>query len=244
MSKKIRISLRNNLRLSLPLLFRDCLSRRYEEEYADEQDLWDRYYRNYYNDEAFYEGNEDYYYDDDGAMIYPYISSKKGKKEKKIKYKTKNKHNKHNKSKNKSSKARIIDINTPYDGYETESIYDYDKEDGYNLDDDGDYVDGYNLDELCYKEPKEIWFYYDYHYHDNEDKLKFEDIQSFCKYCNDRGYFIPQFIMSELKYRYESHCCLSSASKYAGVTNITSGRSYGDMFYEACDEKELSVLHE
>lgn len=244
MSKKIRISLRNNLRLSLPLLFRDCLSRRYEEEYADEQDLWDRYYRNYYNDEAFYEGNEDYYYDDDGAMIYPYISSKKGKKEKKIKYKTRNKHNKSNKSKNKSSKARIIDINTPYDGYETESIYDYDKEDGYNLDDDGDYVDGYNLDELCYKEPKEIWFYYDYHYHDNEDKLKFGDIQSFCKYCNDNGYFIPQFIMSELKYRYESHCCLSSASKYAGVTNITSGRSYGDMFYEACDEKELSVLHE
>lgn len=244
MSKKIRISLRNNLRLSLPLLFRDCLSRRYEEEYSDEQDLWNRYYRNYYNDEAFYEGNEDYYYDDDGAMIYPYISSKKGKKEKKIKYKTKNKHNKSNKSKNKSSKARIIDINTPYDGYETESIYDYDKEDGYNLDDDGDYVDGYNLDELCYKEPKEIWFYYDYHYHDNEDKLKFGDIQSFCKYCNDNGYFIPQFIMSELKYRYESHCCLSSASKYAGVTNITSGRSYGDMFYEACDEKELSVLHE
>lgn len=229
MSKKIRISLRNNLRLSLPLLFRDCLSRRYEEEYADERDLWDRYYRNYYNDEAFYEGNEDYYYDDDdGAMIYPYISSKKGKKEKKIKYKTKNKHNKSNKS--KSSKARIIDINTPYDGYETECIYDYDNE------------DDYNLNELCYNEPKEIWFYYDYH--DNEDKLKFEDIQSFCKYCNDNGYFIPQFIMSELKYRYESHCCLSSASKYAGVTNITSGRSYGDMFYEACDEKELSVLHE
>lgn len=225
MSKKIRISLRNNLRLSLPLLFRDCLSRRYEEEYADEQDLWDRYYRNYYNDEAFYEGNEDYYYDDDGAMIYPYISSKKGKKEKKIKYKTRNKHNK-----SKSSKARIIDINTPYDGYETECIYDYDSE------------DDYNLNELCYNEPKEIWFYYDYH--DNEDKLKFEDIQSFCKYCNDKGYFIPQFIMSELKYRYESHCCLSSASKYAGVTNITSGRSYGDMFYEACDEKELSVLHE
>lgn len=244
MSKKIRISLRNNLRLSLPLLFRDCLSRRYEEEYADEQDLWDRYYRNYYNDEAFYEGNEDYYYDDDGAMIYPYISSKKGKEEKKIKYKTKKKHNKSNKSKNKSSKARIIDINTPYDGYETESIYDYDKEDGYNLDDDGDYVDGYNLNELCYNEPKEIWFYYDYHYHNNEDKLKFGDIKSFCKYCNDNGYFIPQFIMSELKYRYESHCCLSSASKYAGVTNITSGRSYGDMFYEACDEKELSVLHE
>lgn len=244
MSKKIRISLRNNLRLSLPLLFRDCLSRRYEEEYVDEQDLWNRYYRNYYNDEAFYEGNEDYYYDDDGAMIYPYVSSKKGKKEKKIKYKTKNKHNKHNKSKNKSSKARIIDINTPYDGYETECIYDYDKEDGYNLDDDGDYVDGYNLNELCYNEPKEIWFYYDYHYHNNEDKLKFGDIKSFCKYCNDNGYFIPQFIMSELKYRYESHCCLSSASKYAGVTNITSGRSYGDMFYEACDEKELSVLHE
>lgn len=242
MSKKIRISLRNNLRLSLPLLFRDCLSRRYEEEYADEQDLWDRYYRNYYNDEAFYEGNEDYYYDDDGAMIYPYISSKKGKKEKKIKYKTRNKHNKHNKS--KSSKARIIDINTPYDGYETECIYDYDSEDGYNLDDDGDYVDGYNLNELCYNEPKEIWFYYDYHYHNNEDKLKFGDIKSFCKYCNEKGYFIPQFIMSELKYRYESHCCLSSASKYAGVTNITSGRSYGDMFYEACDEKELSVLHE
>lgn len=239
MSKKIRISLRNNLRLSLPLLFRDCLSRRYEEEYADEQDLWNNYYRNYYNDEAFYEGNEDYYYDDDGAMIYPYVSSKKVKKEKKIKYKTKNKHNK-----SKSSKARIIDINTPYDGYETESIYDYDKEDGYNLDDDGDYVDGYNLNELCYNEPKEIWFYYDYHYHNNEDKLKFGDIKSFCKYCNEKGYFIPQFIMSELKYRYESHCCLSSASKYAGVTNITSGRSYGDMFYEACDEKELSILHE
>ena len=96
-------------------------------------------------------------------------------------------------------------------------------------------------DDLSYNDcEKEIWFYPDYH--DKEDRLEFNSIKEFSDYCVSEGYFISDAYISDLRWRYESHCCLKSC----GVDGyeVICEHSYGEMFYEACDVDELSEVDE
>lgn len=121
---------------------------------------------------------------------------------------------------NKRKHSKVIDLDVPYSGYEgspTEVDDEYD---------DNDY------------QSKVIWFYPDYHYKD--DRLEFNSLKSFDKYCSENGYHVPKYVEYDIVYRSESHCCLSPSAEKEGLLEIMSEDSYGDMFYEACDASELS----
>lgn len=116
----------------------------------------------------------------------------------------------------RGKKGKCIDITTPYSGYEG----DLDNEDDYEY------------------TSKLIWYYPDYH--DKEDRLEFNSYNDFEEYCLGMGYKIPDYVKSDLEYRFESHCCLNSLSLKDGILEIMSEHSYGEMFYECCDVSELS----
>lgn len=252
MSKKINISIPNKVKPNLISLFHEYLVRKAKEPKrkrglggSDEQYIWDT---DEYEDMAEYwdrmfPGWDDDI-DDDGDVVFPpsnviVLNPKKGKKGK-----GKNKNTiydafwsqegreeewgkKGKKKHKKGKKARLFDINVPYSGDE-ENL------DEYNLDDvdidftTDDYDDG----------QKEIWFYPDYH--EKDDKLEFNSLKEFSDYCEDMGYFVSKEVVNDISWRYESHCCLCPESEKQGLLEIMSEHSYGEMFYEACEEYELS----
>ena len=219
MSKKIRINISDVSRPNLVNLFHEYLSHKNkinfseysEDEYDDMVDYWDRVFPGW---------------DDDIDVVYPLRNNSKvivmgGKnKKKKDEYsdfwecedekKGKKKHNK----KSRSRKASLIDINSPYDGEEEEYMSnDYDSE------------------------SKVIWFYPDYH--SKEDRLEFNTLKEFSDYCESMGYWLTSVVEEEIRYRYESHCCLNPQSERIGLLEVMCEHSYGEMFYEACDASEL-----
>lgn len=240
MSKKLNISIPNKVRPNLSKLFHEYIVRKGNErssssdvewdveDYADMIEYWDR----------VFPGWDDNL--DDGDVIFPIAREAKAFKEKQ---KAKEKRNrdvytdyweeedkKSKKGKKKHSrgkgKAKLVDIHRPYDG----------EEEGYNF--DGiDLVDYTNVEDDYSDEQKSIWFYLDYHC--KEDKLEFNSLKEFSDYCKSMGYFIPQEVLSDISWRYESHCCLCPLSEKVGLLEIMSENSYGNMFYEACEEDEL-----
>ncbi len=247
MSKKIKIDIPNKVKPNLIRLFHEYLSRKAKEPTYSSYDDWDNYEdMAAYWDKVFPGWDDDL--DDGSDVVFPpknngvIIINPKGKKKDKSKKrdpfkdfwsqeereesffngKSKMKHK-------KGKKARIIDINDPYNGYEDDST-------DYNLDDIG--FEHSSNDENT--EHKEIWFYPDYHCKD--DKLEFNSIKEFSDYCENQGYFVSREVVNDLTWRYESHCCLCPESERIGLLEVISEHSYGEMFYEACEEQELSGM--
>lgn len=202
MSKKIKISI--NGKPNLSLLFHEYLknkpNRCFDVRVYSDDDYYDEM-------AAYWDKMFPGWDDDDDCVVFPPRESghKKGK----------HKHGRRGKK-----RGRVIDISTPYSGYE---------ENPTEIDDE--------YDDYDYQE-KTIWFYPDYHYKD--DRLEFNSLRSFDKYCSKMGYKVPSFVVSELAYLSESHCCLDPKAEKEGVLEIMVEHSYGEMFYEACDVSELA----
>ena len=135
-----------------------------------------------------------------------------------------NNRKKKHKRKRSRSKAKVIDIRKPITGFI------------------GD--DEYNLDDIHYENTSpgigpsgKVIFYFDYH--DNTDYLEFENLMEFSDFCEREGYFVPGYVEDDILYRNENHCCLNPIAKSRGVLEVMAESSWGEMFYEACDESEL-----
>ena len=235
MSRKIKLTIPNKKRPNLSLLFHEYIQRKATErthgrvidydddDYEDLAAYWDR---------AFPGWDDDIDYNDPDT-VFPIVCDTFGlnKRKRDCKRDTaidyfgfgstkRGKRGKHKHTKGK--KGRKMDIDVPYSGFEdnpTEYWGDDDYEDG----------DG---------QSKTIWFYPDYHYKD--DRLEFNSLKAFDKYCTRMGYTVPKFVESDIVYRSESHCCLNPDAEREGVLEIMAEHSYGEMFYEACDTDELS----
>lgn len=233
MSKKIFIPL-NNISSCLHDLFHEYLDEQYELEQT--QRPYDDY--DYMDDDEVlalmqlgyvFPGMEnDFMCDDDGDVIWP-LKPKKGKKSKKGKrtlsdvYADYWEHEeKKSKRKHHKSRARLIDINTPYSGDEEDA-----NEVGYDdLGSDG------------IESGKVIWFYPNYR--EKDDRLEFNTLSAFDEFCADEGYSVPPYVGERIAYRRVSHCCLNPSAREDGIFEIMSEESYADMMYEACDVCELS----
>lgn len=236
MSKKINISIPNKVKPNLVVLFHEYLSRKAKEPKYHEEHMFNDYAgMDSYWDEMFPGWDDDLDYD--GDVIFPtnviVMNPKKGKKgtakkstayddfwqrDREEQWGKKGKH-KHSRS---GKKAKVFNINVPYSGDEEDpNEYDYDFS-----------TEDYEPDS------KEIWFYPDYHC--KEDKLEFNSLKDFSDYCDSMGYWVDKEVEERISWRYESHCCLNPESEKIGLLEIMSGHSYGDMFYEACEESELS----
>jgi hypothetical protein len=240
MSKKINITIPNKVKPNLVDLFHKYLFRKAKEPKAN-MDGHEGYLFDDYEDMADYWDNVfpgwDEDLDNDGdVVVFPpsnviYMNSKKGKRgkdkntvydafwqqEREEQFGKKGKH-KHNK---KGKKAKIFNISAPYSGDETDP-------DEYDFDFTTEDYDS---------ESKEIWFYPDYHCKD--DKLEFNSLKEFSDYCESMGYFVDKEVAADISWRYESHCCLNPESEKIGLLEIMSEYTYGEMFYEACEEHEL-----
>ena len=242
MSKKINITIPNKVRPNLINLFHEYLSRKAKEPRRGnrEEYIWDE---DEYEDMAAYwdqmfPGWDDNLDDDDGDVVFPpsnviYMKPKKGKKgkDKKTAYDVFWQHEreeswgrkgKHKHSKGK--KGKVFNISVPYSGDE-ENPNEYD-------------FDDIRLDTEDYEpSSKEIWFYPDYHCKD--DRLEFNSLKEFSDYCESMGYFVDKEVAENISWRYESHCCLNPESEKIGLLEIMTEHSYGELFYEACEEAEL-----
>lgn len=247
MSKKIEINIPNKVKPNLISLFHEYLSRKAKEPTYSSYEDWDDYYDDMaaYWDRVFPGWDDDL--DDDSDVVFPYSSNgvlilnpkgkRKGKKKDPFKdfwsqedrEESFSKGGKGKMKHKKRKKARIVDINAPYSGYEDDPTE-------YNLDDIGFEYSSNGED----SEHKEIWFYPDYHCKD--DRLEFNSIKEFSDYCEKQGYFVSREVAYDLAWRYESHCCLCPESEKVGLLEIMSEHSYGEMFYEACEEHELSDM--
>lgn len=247
MSKKIEINIPNKVKPNLISLFHEYLSRKAKEPTYSSYEDWDDYYDDMaaYWDRVFPGWDDDL--DDDSDVVFPYSSNgvlilnpkgkRKGKKKDPFKdfwsqedrEESFSKGGKGKMKHKKGKKARIVDINAPYSGYEDDPTE-------YNLDDIG-FEYSSNVEDI---EHKEIWFYPDYHCKD--DRLEFNSIKEFSDYCEKQGYFVSREVAYDLAWRYESHCCLCPESEKVGLLEIMSEHSYGEMFYEACEEHELSDM--
>jgi len=247
MSKKIKINIPNKVKPNLISLFHKYLSRKAKEPTYSSYEDWDDYYDDMadYWDRVFPGWDDDL--DDDSDVVFPYSSNgvlilnpkgkRKGKKKDPFKdfwsqedrEESFSKGGKGKMKHKKGKKARIVDINAPYSGYEDDPTE-------YNLDDIGFEYSSNGED----SEHKEIWFYPDYHCKD--DRLEFNSIKEFSDYCEKQGYFVSREVAYDLAWRYESHCCLCPESEKVGLLEIMSEHSYGEMFYEACEEHELSDM--
>ena len=234
MSKKINITIPNKVRPNLVNLFHEYLSRKAKEpkrnmggteayifdEYDDIAEYWDQMFPGWDDDL------------DDGDVVYPpsNVIVMKPKKEKKGKDKRtaydvfwqqerEEQWGKKGKHKHNKKKAKTFDINVPYSGVEDD------------FDNISFATEDYETD------AKEIWFYPDYHC--KEDKLSFNSLKEFSDYCDSMGYWVDKAVAAEISWRYESHCCLNPESEKIGLLEIMSEHTYGEMFYEACEESEL-----
>lgn len=237
MSKKIQIKNSDVNRPNLVELFRNHLSnyRDYinstkkprnlgngvivemdDEEYSDMCAYWSALFPSCLMGD--YEG--DY---DDATTIYPtedddtdpYVQFWEREEDNKRKRKNANGKYKH---RSRKSRARIIDMRKVENRY---------PEDDYDFDD-------IHLD--C--DEKVIYFYSDYH--DKYGRDTFHSLKEFSDFCINSGYIVPRYVEDDIVYRVESHCCLNPKAEKGGILEIMSEHSYGEMFYEACEDWELS----
>lgn len=125
------------------------------------------------------------------------------------------KHSKTKKGKNKGSEDSI-DITKPYSqGF----IDDEEDEDGV-------------LDKQY------IYFYPDYH--DKTDRLEFNSLKEFDKFCSHNEFLVPPYVGERIAYRPVSHVCLNPGAKERGVDEIMGAENYHDMFFEAGEELQVT----
>lgn len=233
MSKKIIVPLKN-IRCYLHDLFHEYLEAQYElerttrmnyddDEWDDESILWAMQNGFIFDGYDPYEELGD---DDDGEILYPrYSEGNKRKKDKRndddayaeFWERMERKQARKEKRKHKKSKARIIDITTPYSG---------DEESPMELGDDG-ILNG-----------KEIYYYPDYN--DKNSRLEFTTLQAFSDFCDDNGFVVPPYVGEQIAYRRRSHACLRPEARDEGIFEIMAEESYGDMVYEAVPISELN----
>ena len=129
---------------------------------------------------------------------------------------------KHKRGSRGKSKARVIDINVPYSGEETDPTeLDYDA-----------------IDTSGIEDGKVIWFYPDYR--NKSDRLEFNTLSSFSDFCSEEGYHVPSDVGMDIAYRRMSHTCLDPQLREEGIFQIIADESYADMMYNACPVQELS----
>lgn len=125
----------------------------------------------------------------------------------------------------KKSRARLVDINKPMDGYIGEDDFSFD---------DISFGGSHSSDDDV-----RVFYYPDYHVKD--DCVEFNSLLDFCDFCERNGFFVPGYVQDDLIYRKESHCCLNPIPYKKGVAEIAAEASYGELFYEVCEPSELSV---
>lgn len=265
MSKKISLTVPDKERPNLLSLFHEYMIRKVKEDreawkrakrsgkiiwttYGDEYDAdmarLRYYYGHVFGDDSYIFDDEDdewddddydddYYVDDDGTIVYPppaedddnertlrpyerrhvdIDEDEYWNKMKKLNGDGKYKHTKHRGSRG-SKKAKVIDINTPYSG-------------------DEENPDEYDVGTV------RIYYYPDYH--KKFERIEFNTLAKFDKYCEEMGFKVPQYVAEVIAYASMSHCCLNPVAKEYGELEIMREDSYGDMYYQACNEEELS----
>ena len=238
MSKKIKIP-SINIRSHLSDLFHVFIERKYKSEHQryyddmdDEELMWLMQQQGYVFHDVIDDDDYANYYagdDDEVDVIWPPKSDKK-KKHKGSKRtaddiydefwnkKSKRKHR-------KGKKARLININEPYEGEE-------------EFDVDGDYVSYEEVDDdNGITDGKEIYYYPDYH--DKENRLEFNTLKAFSDFCDDNGYEIPSYLTNKLLFNRVCHTCLLPDAREWGRYEIMVENSYGNLFYEVCESGEL-----
>ena len=190
MSKKKKVIVPGIAQRGLWGVFKSYLTRKKEEtgkrnySYAD---FWDdddydaemQRLRMYYGYDC-YDEDDDWYVDEDGAIIYP---------------------------PKKKETAKVIDINTPYSGFE---------EDPDELDDFGTH---------------KIYFYLDFR--ERNDVEIFNSLKEFDKYCKEEGLHVPEDVAENISYWSESHCCLYPVTSVLHKPmEIMAADSYDNLWYE------------
>ena len=82
---------------------------------------------------------------------------------------------------------------------------------------------------------KIIWFYLDYH--DQDNRLEFNTLRDFEKYCHRKGYYVSISTENYLVYSNLCHCCVIDSD---GVKEVVCEDTYSHLFYSVCDVSELS----
>lgn len=178
----------------------------------DEDDYWDEY-EEVYPGPSEKDDDEDIY-----SELYPDVDAYWDSLESDSKKKGRNGKYKHTKGKKNKTKVSedMLDITRPYtQGFIDET----------DLPEDDDLVAQY------------IWFYPDYH--DMTDKLEFNSLKDFDDFCVKNDFIVPPYVGEKIAYRPVSHVCLNPGAKERGVDEIMSAESYGDMYYEACEELQV-----
>jgi hypothetical protein len=83
-----------------------------------------------------------------------------------------------------------------------------------------------------------IYYYPDYR--DKTDRLEFNTLKEFDDFCAKNEFCVPPYTGERVAYRPVSHCCLNPGLLERGISEILGSESYGDMFYEACEELEVN----
>jgi len=170
-----------------------------------------------------------FYNGDDSDVIWPPKPRKKGKKRsaQDIYDEFWNRESRKSKRKHRKGKrARLVDLNQPFSGEEEDPNIEYTEYE--ELGDDNGLMDG-----------KEIYYYPDYH--EKDSRLEFSTLKAFNEFCEDNGYTVPEHVANAIMYRRVSHTCLSPDAREWGHYEIMAEESYGGMFYEVCDSRELEM---
>ena len=83
-----------------------------------------------------------------------------------------------------------------------------------------------------------IYFYPDYH--DKSDRLEFNSLKEFDKFCSHNNFLVPPYVGEKIAYRMVSHVCLNPGAKERGVDEIMGSETYHDMFFEAGEEIQVT----
>ena len=101
--------------------------------------------------------------------------------------------------------------------------------------------DDYSFDEACYNSAKRIYYYDDYMNKDNV--MKFRSLRKFEKFCNEYGIYISPGVLSLMKYRPESHCCINKNILVDdNLVVLEAEESYGSMVYSAALPEEIDTM--
>lgn len=205
-----------------------CFPRSGSNSFIDDEDDDD------WDDEDWNE-YDDYYVGDDGEIIFPSAGTSQSSdndttlrpgqmrrsaqdmddywnKMSKFNEKGKHKHTKHRGSRGK--KAKVVDINEPYNS---------------------NYIDDTETGDAL--ENNKIYFYEDYH--NKYDRIEFNNLFEFDQYCKELGLSVPAYVAEQIAYSPINHCCLNPTAKEQGVLEVMREETYGEMFYEACETSEL-----
>lgn len=159
---------------------------------------------------------------DDYDQVYPLTSTKSSKSNSDVydsfwkDYEERKKSRKKSRHHNKKKSARIININTPYSGEESEDVNDFDEYDYINT----------------------IYYYQDYD--DKYTRIEFNSLKEFDRFCSEEGFIVPPDVASDIAYRTCSHVCLNPTAKENGILEISAFEDWASMVYEFTDINELS----